>query len=209
MATAAAAAAAVATQLRIQAAFHRAETTASKQLLILLEEVGSLDDQDFHKFVETLGRSAYRWRWHKSILDHSIAPPSPPDPTDEIGLGDYFKYEQDVSNFYHLLYKKSRGARCEPVVTDVRLGDAKAMWTAIKDYYERKDEAGKLLATEKFSQATMASTQLPIGAFCAELERLAKVLIMAGGEASEATIRTKLLASLLKEFDVVVTYIHE
>ena len=83
------------------------------------------------------------------------------------------------------------------------------MWTAIKDYYERKDEAGKLLATEKFSQATMASTQLPIGAFCAELERLAKVLIMAGGEASEATIRTKLLASLLKEFDVVVTYIHE
>ena len=187
-----AAAAAAAAEIERKHTHYR--TQAATQLTSSILLIKSLKEVQFHKFNQQLKRAAYSNEWHASLLDASVAPPALNDAERTT------KLECDERNFYQILMAKTDDTAVCHSLVDIKIGDGRAVWLAIQNYYLRKTTAGRSTATKRFHNATMASTNTNVDEFGALITRYAKELVQVGGQADESAQICQLLDGLLDDF---------
>ena len=147
VAAAATAATAAATALTLR---NQTITTAEKQLETMYKTVETLKKVGFPKFHEQLLRQSFAYEWSPHILDTTIAVPG----ADAITL----KEERDARNAYLVILTKCDGHLVENILESVPKGDARAAFTAVRNYFHRPTQGGKTKAYKDLFGATMAST---------------------------------------------------
>jgi hypothetical protein len=186
VAAAAVQAAAAATALTLR---NQTITTAEKQLETMYKTVETLKKVGFPKFHEQLLRQSFAYEWSPFILDTTIAVPGVNAMT--------LKEERDTRNAYLVIVTKCDGHLVDNILESCPQGDARAAFTAVRNYFHRPTQGGQTKAYKDFFGATMASTDTNITQWVAAVPRLAKILIACGGQADATACISIFLDGLL------------
>ena len=125
-----------------------ARSLATKEYASLLIEIPLLKDIGFHKFQNQLFGIAHHNGWTPSVLDNQEALP-----------GDLtVKQRCDIKNAFRIIQVKTMGSPVEHKISVVTLGDSRAAWKAVRDYFIKATALGRSTASTRFHNATMQST---------------------------------------------------
>jgi len=164
-----------------------ARSLATKEYASLLIEIPLLKDIGFHKFKNQLFGVAHHNGWAPSVLDNQEALP-----------GDLtVKQRCDMKNAFRIIQVKTMGSPVEHKISVVTLGDSRAAWKAVRDYFIKATALGRSTASTRFHNATMQSTGKTVVEWAATVTIRAQDLEAAGGTASRADMASVYLRGLL------------
>ena len=164
---------------------------ADKQLGVMYNAVGTLKELGYHEWRGCLAQQAYAYAWPSWILDLNENPP------DNVTA----KQNLHIRNAYMIIMNKTNDHVVANSLKLVKLGDAKAAFKKVHEFFQPDSQAGKTAAFSQFYRATMKTTNTNIMQWVAEVHLRANLLKEAGGEANEQARLSILLDGLLPEFD--------